>query len=662
RAGLDALSTTLADHGLGLILDIVPNHMAFAAETPWLRDVLRHGRDSVYAGHFDIDWSGGRLRLPWLGAPFADLAERGEIRIEGDEMVAPGLRLPLAASPVGDIVAIHDAQPWRLTHWRTEAAAIRHRRFFTVTGLIGLRVEDRAVFEDVHRLTFDLIDSGVAHGLRVDHVDGLADPAEYLDRLRRRLPDTPIWIEKILTRDEALPDWPVQGTTGYVAARAIAQVLTDADGAAVLAAGWPDFDTLRDDAKTQIVTTELQAELERLAELALAAGTAVELEWGRAAWRDALIAYVRAFPRYRTYTTRAEIPAADETLIRETATRAAAPLPHPGALPDLADLLTDPAAHPELRLRLQQLTGAAIAKAQEDTAFYRWTPLLSANEVGAEPPEPSLSPAEFHAAMVQRHARMPHGLTLTSSHDTKRSEDARMRLAAISHDPDRRDALLARVFDLPMPWRWYLAQSAFAAAPDGDLDERLAVHMEKALREAKEDTFWTAPNAAFEAPILAAARQTANAFDSVSADLVGLVARAENLALAQCALKLFAPGIPDIYQGTEIGSFRLTDPDNRAPVDWDALADLLAGGQGLTPFDRRKFDLTRTLLQLRRDRPDDIAAPWRPLEARPGRLSAARGTIRLDVTIDGTSFASAGSAHWPSDATVDTPVRISLSA
>ncbi|TFL18096.1 malto-oligosyltrehalose synthase [Jannaschia formosa] len=656
RAGLEALSDALKARGMGLILDIVPNHMAFTVHNVWLADVLRQGADSRFARHFDIDWAQGPLPLPWLPAPFAELAEAGEIRVEGDEMVAGELRVPLAVPATGDVTETHEAQPWRLRHWRTEAAAIAHRRFFTVTGLIGLRVEDRKVFEDVHRLTFDLIDSGTVQGLRVDHVDGLADPARYLDRLRDRLPETPIWVEKILTGDEALPGWPVEGTTGYEAGRAIARVLTDAGGAAALAEGWPDFHALRDDAKTQVVETELPAELERLTDLADAA--APGSEWGRAAWRAALLAYVRAFPRYRTYLTRETTPEADAALIRATAEAAAHPTAP--AVGDLAGLLLDPANF-ELRTRLQQLTGAAIAKAQEDTAFYRWTPLLSANEVGAEPDEPALDAAGFHAAMIRRQQEQPRGLTLTSSHDTKRSGDARMRIAAISHQPAARETLLSRVRPIPDPWRWYLAQSAWAAAPDGDLAQRLPDHLEKAMREAKTDTFWTDPDDSVERPVREEAVRTAARFEQASEDpaLATLAARAAGLALAQCALHLMAPGIPDIYQGTEIGSHRLTDPDNRVPPDWEALARLAAGESLLTPFDRLKFDLTRTLLRLRREEPEPTPA-WAPQDAPEGRLAARRGSVVLEVSLTGAPFEGNGPALWPPGGAA--PVRVTRAA
>ncbi len=640
RAGLEKLSAKLREHGLGLILDIVPNHMAFNAANPWLHDVLANGLDSAYAGHFDIDWS-DRLRLPWLPEPFAAMAEKGDVTTDGTDMIAGDLRVPLAVTGPEDIRELHDAQPWRLTHWRTESAAISHRRFFTVTGLIGVRVEDDAVFDDMHRLTFELIDAGIANGLRVDHVDGLADPAGYLAKLRDRVGDRPVWVEKILTGDERLPEeWPVQGTTGYVAARAIAQVLTDAAGAEELDARTSsDFRRVLAASKRQIVTTELPAELDRLVELALSRGG----EWGRGAWREAIIRYVGAFPRYRTYATMEAVSEADAEAMRDNVERAKADMIDTGAIDDLLALLLDPDCG-ELRVRLQQLTGAAIAKAQEDTAFYRYTPLLSANEVGGEPDEPALDIAGFHEAMQVRQATMPGALTLTSSHDTKRSEDARMRIAAISHDVAMRDTL-RELTDLPAPWGWYLAQSAFAAQPEGELADRLADHMTKAMREAKRDTFWTSPDKDYEARVTGAARDIAGAIDPLPEAVAPLADRAANLSLAQCALKLTIPGIPDIYQGTEIGSFRLTDPDNRAVVDFDALAR----GETETPFDAAKLALTRTLLHLRRDRPDLLEAPYAPRDAEAGILAFTRGDLLVEVSVDGTHLPEASG-----------PVRLTL--
>lgn len=658
RAALDALSGTLKAHGLGLVLDIVPNHMAFTVANPWLRDVLARGEASPYREHFDID-HGVPLPLPWLPAPFADMVEAGEVQIDGGEMVAGDLRVPLAVPAEGDLHATHEAQPWRLTHWRTEAAAIAHRRFFTVTGLIGVRVEEPRVFEDVHRLTFELVDGGIAQGLRVDHVDGLADPSAYLSRLRARLPDTPIWVEKILTGDESLPPWPIEGTTGYEAARAIARVLTDADGAERLADDAPDFRRTLARAKDEIIRRELPAELDRLTDLATAAAADDRRarEWGRAAWRDAIRLYIGAFPRYRTYTTLDAISEEDARIVAQTALLAAEGQPDAGALPDLARLLVDPAQH-ALRLRLQQVTGAAIAKAQEDTAFYRHTALLSANEVGGEPDEPAMRRQAFHAAMRRRQATMPNALTLTSSHDTKRSEDARMRLAALSHRPQMRETLLA-LTGLRAPWNWYLAQSAFAAAPDGDLETRLPAHMEKAMREAKRDTFWTDPDPEFEGRVTAAARAIAARIDPLPDKLIHLAALAERLALAQCALKLTIPGIPDIYQGTEVGSFRLTDPDNRATIDFARLDAALDDPAGLTPFDAAKLSLTRTLLALRRDRPEIFSDRYVAREALWGTLAFARGPLEVTVSTVGETLAPAP-ALWPEPGMAPQSVRITL--
>ena len=638
RPALERLSAALRGAGLGLILDIVPNHTAFSLENAWLRDVLRHGPDSPYAGHFDIFWDtfpDRRLRLPWRDGPPEPFARDDDP--DGPVLVANGLRLPVAE---GDAVPRH----WRLADWRTEAAAITHRRFFTVTGLIGMRVEDAAVFEDMHRLTFELVEAGLVDGLRVDHVDGLADPAGYLKRLRARLPDTPVWIEKILTGDEPLPDWPIQGTTGYEAARAFARVLTNREGAARLSRGW-DFGATLTDARRQIVETELLAEVAQLTGMLAAARP--DAEWGREHLREAVVRYLRAFPRYRSYATDAVRPA-DAALIRDTCARAAAEGGGAGALPLLEDALLSPEGA-ALRLRLQQVTGAAVAKAQEDTAFYRHVPYLAANEVGAEPDAPHLSPAAFHDAMTARLAAQPQGLTLTSSHDTKRAEDARARLLALSHAPEAMADLLALVpEDVPHPWRLYLAQSAWAAAPAGDLAERLADHVVKAAREAKRDTYWTRPDEGFERRLRAAARAAAAAIDPLPQTLRPLAARADGLALAQAALKLTVPGVPDIYQGTERGSFLLTDPDNRRRPDFAALAAPPPDG-----LDARKQSLTRTLLRLRRERSDAFAAgAYVPREAPVGVLSFQRGVdgraVVVTVSLDGTPLAERGDV-WPLD-------------
>jgi (1->4)-alpha-D-glucan 1-alpha-D-glucosylmutase len=424
RAGLERLSTALKARGMGLVLDIVPNHMAFAPETPWLRDVLRHGGESRYARHFDLDTERERLRLPWLTDHFEDAV--GEMTVgddpDGPVLVAGDLRVPLAATasldaartdPAPDTIRrLHDEQPWRLVHWRTEQDALTHRRFFNVTGLVGVRVEDPVVFEDTHALLFDLIDRGIVDALRIDHVDGLADPGGYLARLRARLPETPVWVEKILSEGEALPDWPIEGTTGYEVSRLVGRLLLDDAGREEIAAAYREA-TGRDApvaevfarAKRQILTEDLAAELWALHGMltAIAADDPVGVEWGPEALRQAIVELVAAFTRYRTYMTGGDIAEADREVIRTAEEAALVANPTPGAIPYLAGVLVRPGPLPDaLRLRFQQVTGAVIAKAQEDTAFYREVPLLSANEVGGEPDDGAIAPSAFHAEIATR--------------------------------------------------------------------------------------------------------------------------------------------------------------------------------------------------------------------------------------------------------------------
>ena len=217
--GFITLSDAARAAGIGLILDLVPNHTAFSLENPWLRDVLKLGRNSRYARHFDIDWDEGPLILPWLSETFAVMVETGQVSATSGAMIVGDLEVPLRDdAQTQNMEDLHEMQHWRLTHWSRERDGVTHRRFFNVTGLIGMRVEDEDVFADMHALVFDLVDAGRVQGLRIDHIDGLADPATYLHHLRERVGEVPIWVEKILTGDETLADWPMSGTTGYEAA------------------------------------------------------------------------------------------------------------------------------------------------------------------------------------------------------------------------------------------------------------------------------------------------------------------------------------------------------------------------------------------------------------------------------------------------------------
>ena len=683
RDGLDRLSDALRARGMGLILDIVPNHMAFNAENSWLRDILRRGRESRFCRHFDIDMESERLRLPWLEDHFETVLEGGGATVaddpDGPSLDIAGLRVPLCTcgeleaareDPTPDrIRALHAAQPWRLVSWRTEQDALTHRRFFNITGLVGVRVEDEAVFEDTHRLLFDLLKSGTVDGIRIDHIDGLADPEGYLDRLRSRAPDVPIWVEKILTGDERLPPWPIEGTTGYETARRFAQVATNADGRATVDARYREVTSryalltdLLARAKRQILTEDLSAELWLLHGMLteIAADDPIGVEFGPEALRHAIVEFVAAFTRYRTYMGRDRIDEADAALVRDTAEAAVDANPYPGAIPFFAEVLLrrTPEAG-RLRVRFQQVTGAVIAKSQEDTVFYREVPLLAANEVGGEPDDEALSPAAFARRLARRAAEMPHGLTLTSSHDTKRSEDARMRIAAITHAPeaffDFHEMCAARADARIAPnLVWYLAQSVLALAGEPEVPDRLATHVEKALREAKRVTFWSMPDRGVEEPARDYARSLGETFADPPDALRPILEIADRLSLLQVALKMISPGIPDIYQGCEIASYAVTDPDNRREVDFGLLRRALDDETVLSrALDRRKLSLTRRLLEARRKLPDlflDGEVAFSEGTHGAPILERRRGdtVLRLSFRLDGAPVdLSAGRRVWP---------------
>lgn len=674
RAGFEQLARAARAKDLGIILDIVPNHTAFHLDNPWLRDVLVYGRASRWASHFDIDWRAGHLVLPILPEPFEKMLADGRFAIEGRHWIFDGARVPLG--PAGDAVAndaeglrrLHEAQHWRLTHWESERDAITHRRFFNITSLIGMRVEERAVFEDTHLLVFDLVRQGLVQGLRVDHIDGLADPKRYLDRLADALPGTPVWVEKILVGKEELPrDWKTVGTTGYEAARLIARLLTPPTGLARLDAEWRrqtriagHFEEALGKAKRDVLENELAAELHQLIALAHEATRgSPRSEPGPESLREAIVALLEGMPRYRTYVD-ADACAdgasqADRALIARVLARAQARVRSARVVEHVAGVLVGPVGGAEraFAVRFQQVSGALLAKAQEDTAGFRWTRYLAANEVGAEPDEATVGQAEANRFLA---LRRPSDMTLTSSHDTKRSEDARMRLVAIAHQPDAFARLVADAGELPdatgvePKWRWYIVQSALAIWGDeaGTVSERLVDHLRKAMREAKEATFWTRPVDAVEAPAFAFAQAVcARWAETRPGELAALIACGQMLSLVQLALKCLMPGFPDFYRGTEGPFLALTDPDNRLPVDWTALSGLPSSGG----FAGEKVRLTRRLLALRREERAffDQAGAELAMAGNGLTLSRAGAGRRLTLHFGSSSPAAPTATLWQTD-------------
>jgi (1->4)-alpha-D-glucan 1-alpha-D-glucosylmutase len=648
-AGFAALSQAAMTAGIGIILDIVPNHTAFSLENPWLRDVLRHGTNSAFAPHFDIDWS-ERLLLPFLTDTFIALVDRGEVKLDraadGPVLCVGDLAVPLdpaTETEEADLAALHDAQVWRLVPWQRERDSITHRRFFNVTGLIGMRVEDDPVFDDMHRKVFELVDGGLAQGLRLDHIDGLADPAAYLEKLKARLPDTPIWVEKILTGNEALPDWDLAGTTGYEAARQILRLLTDGDGHRRLLAAWQDqtgrtgsFHEALIVAKNEVIRQDLAAELQQMIGLADAAAAAGGDEQGLEALREAVVALLVAFPRYRTYLAGTGNAASDVALMQQVADAAANDLRSDYVVRLLTDCILNPQT-PEaarLQVRFQQVTGALLAKSHEDTAGFRYNAYIAANEVGANPDAVTLTDGAMNSWLSER---LPTALTLTSSHDTKRSEDARMRLVACSHLPsdliDLADGSVGlESADAVSPnTRWYLVQSALAIWGEDDLDMRLKDHMTKALREAKQITNWTYPDEEEEAAVLDLIPHLTGLWrDTAPAALDRLIALGQRLSLIQTALKIAITGVPDIYRGCLGAHFALTDPDNRRPVDLNQMINLTEA-EG---FAGDKARLSRDLLRLRHTEPAFFdSATCRITRNENGAVTLMRQTDARNLTL-----------------------------
>ncbi len=633
REGFDRLVKSLKAEGLGLILDIVPNHMAASLENPWWRDVIEHGADSRYSQYFDIDWS-RRLTLPFLGDDFSQAVEAGEIQIKAD----PGTGKPalcyhdtcyplnpasyagreaelLETTDKKRITDIHDQQPYRLMNWRDASSDLSYRRFFEVTGLAGVRVEDDKIFDDTHRLTLELVRSGAVDGLRVDHVDGLADPKAYLERLRRESgPDCYITVEKILGAGEALPaDWPVSGTTGYEFIASLSNLFVDNDKLAQLQAAYEavtgdplDVSSQLRAAKLLMVDKNFAGEFSRL--LALATKI-LNAETGQShsddeTIRTALRELVVSFPVYRTYGTKDGLPPQSDAVMAEVVkTISAGPhAPDLDALHSLQRILRsgEEITSQELRTRFQQLTGPLMAKSVEDTLFYRQNMALALNEVGAEPLPHAYSVERFHAEMAERLETQPDALSATSTHDTKRGEDARARLYAITEAPElwaeavkgwqgMNTGFKQMLTDGPAPEpavEWMLYQALAGVWPLDlettdrkglkELEDRFAAYVEKAVREAKLRTNWGDNNQVYEDAVVGYARGLLSpdnrAFlDDFAHTLKPFIEAGLSNSLTQTLIKLTAPGVPDIYQGSEGLDLSLVDPDNRREPDFEAL-------------------------------------------------------------------------------------------
>ncbi|MCE0743995.1 malto-oligosyltrehalose synthase [Acetobacter sicerae] len=698
EAALRRLAHALHERNMGLILDIVPNHMAVGgAGNIWWESLLAWGRCSPYAGFFDIVWDdpdprlNGRVLLPFLDRPFEEALASGMLILKHDQEsglffihhhehrfpVSPvhysdllrsmDLPRPLAAALTvmaergapdrdcahtltalslwlnttigGDVLdalsmrfnPAHEPgrqqlrnliarQHWICAWWRTASDLLNWRRFFDNTSLGAICVEREDVFTATHHHVLFLLDEGLIDGLRIDHIDGLTAPAAYCRRLRQKIQTTqssspahvPIHVEKILAPHENLPtEWEVDGTTGYDFMEQVSLLLHDAEGQEALDALWryargdmPEtMEETQRQARDEILTSLFTTELDHLTRLLHASFSSLSCEISFPAIRETLIAFLRHFPRYRSYYADS-LPlnhTADLASLTQAATAARKdiPLSRHAVLQRILEQLSTPVeagpspATRHIQRTFEHLSAPLAAKSLEDTAFYRNVRLLSRNEVGSAPDTLALPVTAFHDASQKRQTAHPLSLLATATHDHKRGEDSRMRIAVLSeaaeewralvtpwlkdrtptHGPDRVDALL-------------LYQSLLGAWPvQGAVDEefahRMAQWLTKALREGKRHTSWLEPNAPYEEACQTYLAHVLNPTESPDflrdmGRFVRQIAPAAALnSLSQTLLRLTSPGVPDLYQGCELWDFSLVDPDNRRSVDFKKHAEWL---------------------------------------------------------------------------------------
>jgi (1->4)-alpha-D-glucan 1-alpha-D-glucosylmutase len=751
-----ALVAALHGHEMGLILDIVPNHMGVGPDNAWWLDVLEWGQASPYAEYFDINWDAaradlkGRVLLPVLGEQYGAVLEAGQIELRFDpeqgtfsfcyyehrfpvsplsyarilaaggghlaplagefarlkgtpaelrdtaaalkNRLAEAARYPEIAAAIeaamsswtgtpgrpASFRALHrllESQAYRLAYWRVAADEINYRRFFNINDLAGLRVELPRLFEETHRLVFELVQRGDVAGLRVDHIDGLFNPAEYAATLRGRFPDSYIVVEKILAHYEKLPEWPIDGSTGYDFVNQVLGLFVDPEAERAMTLVYrratgrtADFDAVLQASKRRIMGVNLASEMNVLARRFHRLSMA---DWGTRdftfnAMLTALEQIIAAFPVYRTYVSEQGGGAEDRRYIDWAVAQAKkqARTAETSILDFLQRVLSGDVrgglreAALRTAMQFQQVTGPVMAKSMEDTAFYRYFRLLALNEVGGDPRRFGLSVAGFHHLMRERAQSWPRAMSGTATHDTKRGEDARLRIAMLSEMPRRWGQCVARwlrfnrsrraeidgeiVPDRNVEYLFY--QTLLGAWPPDllpddivgvkALAERIGAYMIKAVREGKEESSWSNPNAAYEAAlgrfvagVLDASRPSAflNDFYAFVEPLMRLSAVS---SLAQLAIKLAAPGVPDIYQGCELWDFSLVDPDNRRPPDWDLRRALLPVVSQAEPATlaadwrdgREKLFLAQRMLRLRAHHPDLFAeGEYIPLHAEGDR-------------------------------------------
>jgi len=691
EADLEKLVHALHARKMGLVLDIVPNHMGVASpENSWWWDVLALGKKSPYASHFDIDWEPpdkslhGKILLPVLGSDYQTILHNGELQLRRENknlvLAYHEHRFPISPKTTVDLPAnlnelnqinsdysaldrLINSQNYRLVFHEQGDANLNYRRFFAITSLAGVRVEDETTFAATHSLLHRWLQKGWLDGLRVDHPDGLRNPLQYLQRLRALAPDAWIIVEKILEPGEALPAaWPVQGTTGYDFLNQVNGLLIDPAAEPELTALYQtftgeaaDYPSLLLEKKHEIQRTLLVAEVNRLRGLLVAAAT----QHGAAAnfapenLEACLDEVIACFPVYRSYVVSEGPASAGDVAVVKFATQHACE-----KRPDLPaeifafihSLLLEPqrgAAARNFIARFQQITGAVMAKGAEDTAFYCYNRFASLNEVGGAPDKFGVSADEFHSLMHEQARNWPLTQLATSTHDTKRAEDVRARLNLLSEIPqlwsqavERWAAMNACHRDVRFPDRntEYLYYQTLVGAWPLSV-ERAQLYMDKAVHEAKQHTTWTSRNQAYEKALQKFIAETLRD-PQFTTDLEHFVARLTEASainsLVQTLIKLTAPGVPDIYQGSELWDLSLVDPDNRRPVNFAERSELLEACSGQPPektWEQRttglpKLWLIHKALKLREHIPGFAELDYAPLSANGARADHVVAFVR----------------------------------
>ena len=612
------------------LLDIVPNHVSIRTDKnkQWM-DVLKNGEKSRYSHFFDINWNppqkklANKILLPVLGEHYKNELQKGNIqikRINDDYFVAyytlifpinsagfKKIKKRTSRQTDAEITKINkdpqrldeilNAQFYFLSHWQAADTEINYRRFFSINHLLGLRMEKPDVFEYMHKLIFKMLQNHQLDGLRIDHIDGLTDPAEYLNNIRKSTPNTWILVEKILGHKESIPSkWPIQGTTGYdflnllnglfvnpsvkITLTNLYQKITGQTG---------QFKDVLYDKKLLMLKTSFESEITRLIKIL------EEISMSRRDYRDLTLGELRQglsiiisnFPVYRTYINNLDEPVSRQDKkyidIAISLSKENNPKVHPLVWNFYSDLLSAKLKGKkelEFILRFQQLTGPVMAKGAEDTAFYCYNNLISLNEVGGVPSNFGTSIKEFHDFCTSIQKDWPFTLNTSSTHDTKRGEDTRMRINMISQIPRLWEKYVKRWFknnkkyhtgNMPDPNTEYLLYQTLVGAWPIE-QQRISDYMIKAAREAKVHTNWTDINKDYEESMVLLINSILNddRFISSLESFVTLILKPARISsLAQTLLKYMAPGVPDLYQGTELWDLSLVDPDNRRPVDYE---------------------------------------------------------------------------------------------